>query len=131
MPTTATCTGGTVVHMRPLPSLVTVTMVPVSATRKLPPEMPISAARNSSRSFMRAIWVSCLRLGGRVHAQLLPEQGGDVFLGQVERRDDDVRRPHALQLDDVFAEVGLQRPNAGGLQRMVQADLLGHHALGL
>jgi hypothetical protein len=38
MPTTAMWTSGRVVHIRPLPSLVTVTMVPVSATRKLAPE---------------------------------------------------------------------------------------------
>ncbi len=40
--------------MRPLPSLVTSTIVPVSATAKLAPLIPMSAARNFSRSCPRA-----------------------------------------------------------------------------
>jgi hypothetical protein len=43
MPVMTTCTLGSVVTMRPLPSLVTSAAVPVSAIRKLAPEMPISA----------------------------------------------------------------------------------------
>ena len=48
------CTGGSEVTIRPLPSLVTRQMVPVSATAKLPPVMPTSAERNTSRSRRRA-----------------------------------------------------------------------------
>ena len=49
-PITATCTRGSEVTMRPLPSLVTSTTVPVSATAKLAPVIPMSASRNFSRS---------------------------------------------------------------------------------
>ncbi len=44
--------------MRPLPSLVTSTRVPVSATAKLAPVMPMSAWRNFCRSSFRATAVS-------------------------------------------------------------------------
>jgi hypothetical protein len=44
--------------MRPLPSLVTSTMLPVSATAMLAPLMPMPAVRNFSRSIRRAAAVS-------------------------------------------------------------------------
>ena len=44
--------------MRPLPSLVTSTTVPVSATAKLAPVMPMSASRNFCRSSVLATFVS-------------------------------------------------------------------------
>ena len=50
----ATCTRGKVVDMRPLPSLVTRQTVPFSTTPKFAPVIPMSARRNSSRSFSRA-----------------------------------------------------------------------------
>ena len=46
MPATATCTLGMDVHMRPFPSLVSSTTVPVSATMKLAPVTLMSAAMN-------------------------------------------------------------------------------------
>ena len=58
MPMKATCTRGRVVAMRMLPSLETVVMWPVSAQAMLTPEVPMSAARNFSRSALRAAWVS-------------------------------------------------------------------------
>ena len=45
MPEMATCTFGSVVVSVALPSLVTSTTEPLSATKKLPPEMPMSAVR--------------------------------------------------------------------------------------
>jgi len=56
-PITATWTRGSEVTIRPLPSLVTRTTVPVSATAKLAPVIPRSAWRNFSRSSPRAIRV--------------------------------------------------------------------------
>ena len=50
------CTLGSDCVRSPLPSLVTMTEEPVSATRKLAPVMPTSAARNFSRRI-------CARLG--------------------------------------------------------------------
>ena len=48
------CTRGRVCVRSPLPSLVTMTLLPVSAIRKLAPVMPTSAARKRSRSLPRA-----------------------------------------------------------------------------
>ena len=58
MPVTAMCTGGTPVDIRPLPSFSTSSRVPVSATAKLTPETPMSAAKNFSRSTRRPVWIS-------------------------------------------------------------------------
>ena len=55
MPISATCTLGRDVHILPLPSLVTSAIVPVSATPKLTPVMPMSASRNFWRSVRRAV----------------------------------------------------------------------------
>ena len=49
IPITTTCTGGMLVTSLALPSLVTVQIVPVSATPKLAPVMPMSAVKNFSR----------------------------------------------------------------------------------
>lgn len=57
--------------------------------------------------------------------------GLDLGSRQVNRRRDDVRGHLAAQLDDVFAEVGLDRGDAVGLQVLVEPDLLGDHALAL
>ncbi|MNY30224.1 hypothetical protein D3C86_1643190 [compost metagenome] len=54
----ATCTFGTVVHMRPLPSFSTRHRLPVSATAKLTPDSPMPARRNSSRRARRPVWIS-------------------------------------------------------------------------
>ena len=48
------CTRGKVCVRSPLPSLVTMIEVPVSAIRKFAPVMPTSAARNRSRRITRA-----------------------------------------------------------------------------
>ena len=49
MPMTVTSSGGSVVHMRPLPSFSTTQTVPVSATPTLAPVTPIPARRKRSR----------------------------------------------------------------------------------
>ena len=43
---------------------------------------------------------------------------------------DDVRGTLAAQLDDVFAEVGLDDAVAGGFEIVVETDLLGDHGFG-
>ena len=53
-PMRATWIRGSEVTIRPLPSLVTSTTVPVSATAKLAPVIPMSAWRNFSRRAFRA-----------------------------------------------------------------------------
>ena len=53
------CTLGSDCVRSPLPSLVTITVEPVSAIMKLAPVMPTSAARNFSRRIWRASATSC------------------------------------------------------------------------
>ena len=65
MPITAMCTRGTVVQRRPLPSFSTSTMEPVSATAKLQPDTPRSAAEEAG-------------------PQLLAGEGGEVLGLRVE-----------------------------------------------
>ena len=54
MPNKAMCTGGSVVVRSALPSLVTSTIVPVSAMAMFAPEMPTVASMNFLRSDARA-----------------------------------------------------------------------------
>ena len=54
MPITATWTGGAPAVSRPLPSLVTVISVPVSAIARFTPVIPRSASRKRRRSVRRA-----------------------------------------------------------------------------
>ncbi len=129
------CTCGRIWVRSPLPSLVTMTDVPVSATRKLAPVMPTSAARKRSRRMARASASSDggserSRSGGRsgVHAA---EIGLDLVLGEMDGRRDDVARRLVANLDDVFAEIGLDRLDAVLLEVVVERDLLRDHRLAL
>ena len=56
---------------------------------------------------------------------------GDLLLHQVDRRRDDVARRLVAQLDDVFAEIGLDRGDAVRFEVIVERDLLGDHRLAL
>ena len=128
-------TRGRICVRSPLPSLVTMTEVPVSATRKLAPVMPTSAARKRWRSTARASPSSADRLGevavGREVGVDAAEIGLDLLLGEVHGRRDDVARRLVAELDDVFAEIGLDRLDAVLLEVLVEADLLGDHRLAL
>ena len=64
MPITATWMRGRAVTRRALPSFSTTQIVPVSATPKLTPEMPMSALANTSRSRVRAWATSASRSVG-------------------------------------------------------------------
>ncbi|MPN23574.1 hypothetical protein SDC9_170966 [bioreactor metagenome] len=59
------------------------------------------------------------------------EQLGDLLLGLVNGRHDDVRRLFMRQLDDVLAHVRFQRADAGGFGGVVQLDFLADHGLAL
>src|SRR4030095_7962252 len=98
-PITATCTRGSEVAMRPLPSLVTRTTVPVSATAKFAPVMPRSAFRNFSRSSSREPREH-LGIGAGLALELPGEQLGHLPLRLVDGRRDDVRGALVGQLDD-------------------------------
>ena len=64
----------------------------------------------------------------RVHAA---EIGLDLLLVEMHGGSDDVARMLVAQLDDVFAEVGLDRADAVALEEIVEPDLLGDHRLAL
>ncbi len=55
----------------------------------------------------------------------------DLALGQVHGGRDDMARALAPELDDVFAEIGLDGRYAGLFERAVEVDLLGNHRLAL
>ena len=119
------CTRGRVCVRSPLPSLVTMIDVPVSAIRKLAPVMPTSAARKRSRRMPRASVSRVVRLGQvavgrqmRVHAA---EIRLDLVLGEMHGRRDDVRGQLVAELDQVFAEIGLDRRDAVRFEEVVEA----------
>ena len=119
----------------PLPSLVTMIEVPVSATRKLAPVMPTSAARKRSRRMPRA---SASRLVGSLRSRSRVEMRVDaaeillhLVLVHMHGGRDDVARHLAAKLDDVFAEIRLHRHDAVRGKMIVQPDLLGDHRLAL
>ena len=64
-------------------------------------------------------------------AEFFGEQPADVGGRHVNGRRDDVDRPLPGQLDDVFAQVGLDGPDAGRLQHLVQLHFLADHRLRL
>ena len=68
---------------------------------------------------------------GRQRPVRLAEVLLDVAGGDVDRRGDDVRGRLAAKLDDVFAEVGLDRLHPRRLDRLVEPDLLRDHRLAL
>ena len=128
-------TGGKLCVRSPLPSLVTMIDVPVSATRKFAPVMPTSAARNFSRRMVRASASSAVgslrsRAAGR-SVMRAAEIRLDLILGQMHGRRDDVRGHLVAELDDIFAEIGLDRRNARRFERVVEADFLADHRLAL
>ena len=127
------CTRGTDVHSRPLPSLVTRTIDPVSATPKLHPEMPRSARRNSARSCSRGEGGERRRrsLEDAIVGDLLLEELRDLVAVEVHRGGDDVARLVVRELDDPLAEVGLDDVTARRLERLVEVGLLGRHRLRL
>ncbi len=71
------------------------------------------------------------RVGVTGARHLVGEQAGDLLLGLVDRRHDDVRGLLAVELDDVLAHVALQRFDAGVGHGMVELDLLADHRFAL
>ena len=123
---------GSVVASVALPSLVTSTTEPVSATKKLPPEIPMSAVRIVLAQHAARLEAQLLDPVLRRRAMLAREQLGDLLLRLVQRRADDVRRRLVVvDLQDVFAEVGLDDRHARRFDRVVERDLLGDHRLRL
>ena len=61
----------------------------------------------------------------------LAEAVGDLLLHEMHGRHDDVARTLLADLDDVFAEIGLDRRHAVLLEIVVEGDLLADHGLAL
>ena len=61
----------------------------------------------------------------RVH-----EQFGNLFLGFVHGRGDDMRWRLIGQLQDIFTEIGFHDADAGTDQGLVQRDFFGNHRFG-
>ena len=120
--------------MRPLPSDSTTPSVPVSAIAKLAPDTAKPARRNRSRRCARAAIASSR--GSSVRSGSTPgivaeEDLADLAAVAVDRGHEDVRRPVVAELHDELGEVGLVRGDAGGLERLVEPDLLRRHRLDL
>ena len=124
IPISVTSTFGSVRHMRPLPSDSTTPIVPVSAIPKFAPETATGTVRNFARR--------CSRAASAIADASLPsdwplrdralEQRADLGPVAVDRGHEDVRLLVARgELDDQLREVGLQRVDALGLQRLVDA----------
>ena len=60
-------------------------------------------------------------------AQFLFEKIGDVFAGKVHGRRDDVIGRFVAQLNDIFAEIGLEGLDAGFLEGRRKMNFLGDH----
>ena len=120
---------GALVVSRALPSFSTSTTAPESATRKFAPLIPISAARNFSRSTARAIIVCFSMTTSRSTPSFSVKMIGHVVAGHVQRRRDDVVRPLVGELHDVLAQIGLHRLQPVMLQPLVEVDFLGGHRL--
>ena len=120
MPISATCTRGSVVVSRPLPSFVVMQTLPVSATPKLPPEMPMSAlqepgAQHAPRQRRHARRIGHLVVGRPAAWRGTSRATSCRLLWMIGI--DDVRRMIVVELDDELAEVGLEHLDAGRRQR--------------
>ena len=113
MPITVTSTSGSVVHMRPLPSDSNTQTVPVSATAKLAPEIPMRADEELAPQVQPGRLGERRRLVGQVgQVELAREQLADLGAVLVDRRHEDVRLDVVAELDDQLRQVGLHRAHA-------------------
>ena len=72
------------------------------------------------------------RVVGKVGlVERLPQELGDLAPAAVDGGDEEVRRPLSGELHDELGEVGLDRPDPGLEQRLVEADLVGRERLHL
>ena len=105
--------------------------MPVSAIAKLQPVMPTSARRKRGPQLRPRERRQLLRAGAELVAGDAREELAHLALRLVDDRRDHVARPVAVELDDVFAEVGLDHLDPGLLEHRVQLELLAQHRLRL
>ena len=68
---------------------------------------------------------------GRVLGVMLAECIGDLLLGEMHGRCDDVARRLVAELNDVFAKIGFDGTNAFLFETLVDRDFLADHRFGL
>ncbi len=116
--------------MRPLPSLVTMQTVPVSAMRKVAAAdahvggekfLAQSGARNAAH---------CLRIEGGRHVELFLENLGNILDALMDHRRHNMAGRFVGKLDDILAQIALHRLHAGFFQRVIEVNLFGRHGLG-
>ncbi len=132
MPTDTMCSFGRCTDRSALPSLVHTTMVPVSATAKLAPVSPASAARKCGTrrpalALGEVVHVVVLRVG----AERSGEHRRDVGAQLVHGRYHDVARRLVVQLLDPLAEIRLDHRDVAPLEVRAHLALVGQHRLGL
>ena len=132
MPMTEISTGGSVRHMRPLPSDSTTQIAAGLGHAE------VRAADRHRRAEELAPQMRARHRGQRLrlirklgYAQRAHEQLADLGAVLVDGRHQDVRRVLAGQLDDQLGQVGLGRADAGVFERGVQPDLVGGQRLDL
>ena len=111
MPVIAMCTFGSDATSRAV-ALVRdeCTIVPVSATTKFAPVMPDVGVEEHLAELPARRLRQLLELGRHLAALDAGEELGDVLLRLLDRRRDDVDGVLAAELEDVLAEIGLDRP---------------------
>ena len=132
IPSTVTSTGGSVVHMRPFPSDSTTQTAPGLG------DAEVRAADADPRGEESLAQVDARRLGevarvvGRdARRDRAREEVADLGAVAVDRRDEDVRRPVAVELEDQLGEVRLERVDARVGERVVEPDLVRRQRLDL
>ena len=133
IPSTVTSTGGSVVHMRPLPSDSTTTTVPVSATPKFAPLTPTFAPRGSARAGRAAPprrGRAARRRRGRARSCARRGRGSRVRLRWIAgTRMCDDQSPSSWRISSARSVSSAWMPCRG--ERVVEADLVGRQRLHL
>ena len=115
--------------MRPLPSLVTRQMPPVSATAKVDAaDADIGGEEDFAQDFACGVGESGNILGVG-NAEFFVEELTDIVAAQMHSGRDDVTGAFAAQLHDVFAEVGFNDADSFCFKCVIEVDLFADHAL--
>ena len=130
MPTSVIIVLGNAAVSRALPSFSVIEIMPVSAMAKFAPVMPTSAWRYFFRITRRATIVSSSGSSDGASLSFFWNRSLDLAARQVHRGEHEVIRRLFAELDDEFAQVGLDDFVARLLHRVVEMDFLGRHRLG-
>ena len=134
MPRTVTSTGGSVVHMRPLPSdSTTHDRAGLGDAEVRAADADLRAAGSARAGRARDGLGEVARVvGDRSRAAIVRAKRSRISRAvAVDRRHEDVRRPVAVELEDQLGEVGLERVDAAVGERVVEVDLVGRQRLDL